>query len=441
MKRILIIIATLTLVMSCLEKSTYSQSGTVLATFEFSGLNFPDSLYFDTEYKVGIRWDLLELLAIYYTAENAVINATNTTINITGKHTDDTIVAIVGAEGGSITIDGSSDEVLFAEAYIEYDGNTALIFETLEEAVKHAEAGKEVVLLRDVELSEILLINKPITLNGNGHTITSSATRAINVELDGTVTIKDLTIVGGKDCQRAINIINQPAHVVVDNVTATSNFIYAVNVATSAGAAKVEITDSDLTGMNVVNVAGENAFVTVDKTTLTVVDNSETEGYAALAIYYTAENAVINATNTTINITGKHTDDTIVAIVGAEGGSITIDGGTELLGRIRDGGKLPMFTSCCPGWMNFVEKHVPEGIPFISSTRSPQAIQGSLCKTYLAEKMGIDPARMRTISIMPCTAKKDEAARPQLHSNGVPDNDVVLTVRELSRLLRRCGIF
>ena len=114
--------------------------------------------------------------------------------------------------------------------------------------------------------------------------------------------------------------------------------------------------------------------------------------------------------------------------------------GTELLGRIKNGGKLPMFTSCCPGWMNFVEKHVPEGIPYISSTRSPQAIQGSLCKTYLAEKMGIAPAKMRTISIMPCTAKKDEAARPQLHTKGVADTDVVLTVRELSRLLRRCGI-
>ena len=114
--------------------------------------------------------------------------------------------------------------------------------------------------------------------------------------------------------------------------------------------------------------------------------------------------------------------------------------GTELLGRIKEGGKLPMFTSCCPGWMNFVEKHVPEGIPFISSTRSPQGIQGALSKTYLAEKMGIAPSRIRSISIMPCTAKKDEAARPQLHSNGVPDNDVVLTVRELSRLLRRCGI-
>jgi len=114
--------------------------------------------------------------------------------------------------------------------------------------------------------------------------------------------------------------------------------------------------------------------------------------------------------------------------------------GTELLGRIKNGGKLPMFTSCCPGWMNFVEKHVPEGIPYISSTRSPQAIQGSLCKTYLAEKRGIAPSKMRTISIMPCTAKKDEAARPQLHSNGMADTDVVLTVRELSRLLRRCGI-
>ena len=114
--------------------------------------------------------------------------------------------------------------------------------------------------------------------------------------------------------------------------------------------------------------------------------------------------------------------------------------GTELLGRIKNGGLLPMFTSCCPGWMNFVEKHVPEGIPYISSTRSPQAIQGSLVKTYLAEKMGIAPSKMRTISIMPCTAKKDEAARPQLSKDGVADTDVVLTVRELSRLLRRCGI-
>jgi len=119
---------------------------------------------------------------------------------------------------------------------------------------------------------------------------------------------------------------------------------------------------------------------------------------------------------------------------------VIMEEGTELLGRIKNGGKLPMFTSCCPGWMNYAEKHCPEGLPYISSTRSPQAVQGALCKTYLCDKMGISPKKMRTISIMPCTAKKDEAARPQLHTNGVADTDVVLTVRELSRLLRRCGI-
>ena len=119
---------------------------------------------------------------------------------------------------------------------------------------------------------------------------------------------------------------------------------------------------------------------------------------------------------------------------------VIMEEGTELLGRIRNGGKLPMFTSCCPGWMNYAEKHCPEVLPYISSTRSPQAVQGALCKTYLCEKMGLSPKKMRTISIMPCTAKKDEAARPQLHTNGLADTDVVLTVRELSRMLRRCGI-
>ncbi len=119
---------------------------------------------------------------------------------------------------------------------------------------------------------------------------------------------------------------------------------------------------------------------------------------------------------------------------------VIMEEGTELLDRIKNGGQLPMFTSCCPGWMNYVEKHVPEAIPFISTTRSPQAVQGALAKTYLAEKTGIEPKRIRTVSIMPCTAKKDEAARPQLHTNSIPDTDVVLTVRELARLLRRCGL-
>lgn len=119
---------------------------------------------------------------------------------------------------------------------------------------------------------------------------------------------------------------------------------------------------------------------------------------------------------------------------------VILEEGTELLGKIKSGAKLPMFTSCCPGWINYAEKHIPEILPHISSTRSPQAVQSALAKTYLAKKMELDPAKIRTISIMPCTAKKDEAARKQLGREEVPDTDLVLTVREFARLLRRAGV-
>jgi len=99
-----------------------------------------------------------------------------------------------------------------------------------------------------------------------------------------------------------------------------------------------------------------------------------------------------------------------------------------------------MFTSCCPGWMNFAEQHIPAVLPHISSTRSPQAVTGALCKSYLPEKLGVPTSSIRTVSIMPCVAKKDEAARPELARGGVPDIDTVLTVRELARLFRLCGI-
>lgn len=118
---------------------------------------------------------------------------------------------------------------------------------------------------------------------------------------------------------------------------------------------------------------------------------------------------------------------------------VIMEEGTELLGHLKDRSR-PTFTSCCPAWINFAEKHYPEILPLLSSTRSPQAVLGSLAKTYLAEKRNIDPKKMRVISIMPCTAKKEEAARPALGKNGVQDVDVVLTVREFARLLRREGI-
>lgn len=114
--------------------------------------------------------------------------------------------------------------------------------------------------------------------------------------------------------------------------------------------------------------------------------------------------------------------------------------GSELLDRIQKGGKLPMMTSCCPGWVNYVEKIHPEWIDHLSTARSPQGIFGALAKTWFAQEHQIEPRELRLISIMPCTAKKDEAAREQLTRDGRPDTDLVLTVREFIRLLRRYGI-
>ena len=118
---------------------------------------------------------------------------------------------------------------------------------------------------------------------------------------------------------------------------------------------------------------------------------------------------------------------------------VIMEEGTELLGKLAEK-KRPVFTSCCPAWINFAEKHYPQILPLLSSTRSPQAVMGKIAKTYLAEKRVFDKSKMRMISIMPCTAKKEEAARPVLAEDGVPDVDIVLTMREFARLLRREGI-
>ena len=118
---------------------------------------------------------------------------------------------------------------------------------------------------------------------------------------------------------------------------------------------------------------------------------------------------------------------------------VIMEEGTELLRNLKEK-RRPTFTSCCPAWVNFAEKHYPEILPFLSTTRSPQAVMGRIAKTYLAEKRGFDPKSMRMVAIMPCTAKKEEAARPVLGENGVPDVDIVLTMREFARLMRREGI-
>ena len=114
--------------------------------------------------------------------------------------------------------------------------------------------------------------------------------------------------------------------------------------------------------------------------------------------------------------------------------------GTELINRIKNGGKLPLITSCSPGWIKFCEHNYPEFLENLSSCKSPHEMFGAVLKSYYADKIGIDPSKIFVVSIMPCTAKKFEAQRPELSSNGLADVDVVLTTRELARMIREAAI-
>lgn len=116
-----------------------------------------------------------------------------------------------------------------------------------------------------------------------------------------------------------------------------------------------------------------------------------------------------------------------------------LEEGNELLKRLSEGGKLPMITSCSPGWIKFIEHFYPDMLDHLSTCKSPQQMFGALAKTYYAEKAGIDPKDIFVVSIMPCTAKKFECTRPEMRSSGYQDVDAVLTTRELARMLREIG--
>jgi len=124
-----------------------------------------------------------------------------------------------------------------------------------------------------------------------------------------------------------------------------------------------------------------------------------------------------------------------------------IEEGYELIGRLQkallEGDasvKLPMMTSCSPGWIKFIEHKYPELLPNLSSCKSPQQMFGALAKTYLAKKEGVDPSKVVCVSIMPCTAKKFEKDRPEMNSSGYRDVDYVLTTRELASMIQEAGI-
>jgi len=113
---------------------------------------------------------------------------------------------------------------------------------------------------------------------------------------------------------------------------------------------------------------------------------------------------------------------------------------SELIHRLEHGGTLPMLTSCCPGWINFFEHQFHDLLDIPSSCKSPQQMFGAIAKTYFAQKMGIDPKDLVVVSVMPCLAKKYEAARPEMGTNGIPDVDLVISTRELAKMIKEAGI-
>lgn len=112
----------------------------------------------------------------------------------------------------------------------------------------------------------------------------------------------------------------------------------------------------------------------------------------------------------------------------------------ELIERVKTGGKLPMFTSCSPGWIRYMEQYYPDLIENVSTCKSPQQMFGALVKTYFAEKNGIDPANIAVVTVMPCVAKKFEKNRENQAASGYPDIDASVTTRELARMIKEAGL-
>ena len=123
------------------------------------------------------------------------------------------------------------------------------------------------------------------------------------------------------------------------------------------------------------------------------------------------------------------------------GADLTIlEEGTELVQRLTNGGVLPMITSCSPGWIKYCEHYHPDFMPNLSTCKSPQGMFGAVAKTYYAEKFDIDPKDIAVVSVMPCTAKKFEAKRPELSNPGYQDMDMSITTRELAEMIRVPGL-
>ena len=139
-----------------------------------------------------------------------------------------------------------------------------------------------------------------------------------------------------------------------------------------------------------------------------------------------------------LEVAGERVSSTRIRRLLAHEGALDL--ANELLDRVKNGGVLPMITSCSPGWIKYCEHYYPDQLAHLSSCKSPQQMQGAIIKTYIAEKNGIDPKDIVSVSVMPCTAKKFEIGRDDQNASGYADVDYVLTTRELGRMIKTAGI-
>ena len=250
-------------------------------------------------------------ITVFDTAENANVTVSGCTIKVA----DDSKKVYIFAEGATVT---GVDDVGVILAMIGDYG-----YDTLEEALEDVKEGETIVLVSDITSSEIIGIEKGITLDGNGHTLTSTAARAFNIETTGTVKISNLTVNAG---ERAFNVINQPANVTLTNVTATAKN-NAVMLATSAAGANLTVEGCDFTGLAVINVASANSGVVINNTKITNVDATDAENYGAITIWTSGEGANVTVTNCDITVS----DDSKAAYVFPANATIT---GVEDVGYI-----------------------------------------------------------------------------------------------------------
>ena len=268
-------------------------------------------------------------LALNKESVGGSIVATNSVINV--AEGSDSCKGRNAAESGIVTINGSTDDVQVIVAVITYAGSPYYHgFTSVAKAIEFAQAGSTITLIRDVTASEIITIAKGITLDGNGKTLTSTAARAINIDTTAVVTINDLTIVGGTGCERGINVINKAGTTNLNNLTVSGVSYYAVHVAFSANAAKVNIADSNLSGWAAVAAYGNGTVVNVENSALVGI-NTYTGASDDFATVSAGTNVTINVTGgsiTAISEAGKATQHIACTMENVSGATFVLD--TEL---------------------------------------------------------------------------------------------------------------